>query len=248
VIEHDLRIQTPDGMLPVFTVRPEGDGPFPLALLYMDGIGFRDQIRANARRFAAEGFFVAAPDLYYRSGEGIAIDMRSLAASGFQGPEADRMRQIMATASPDGVARDTEAIVAELGRDPAAETSAPVLVGYCFGARMSLHVASARDDVAAAAGIHPGALVTDAEDSPHRELASVHGDLYFAFAENDRTATPEAVDAFRDAIAAQGLRGEVERLPGTSHGFAMADQAVYDEDACERHYAKTVELWRGALA
>ena len=76
----------------------------------------------------------------------------------------------------------------------------------------------------------------------------MRAEVYFAFAEHDRTATPEVVERFRAELEEHGVRGQVERLPGTSHGFAMADTAVYDRDASERHYAKTLELWQRALA
>ena len=55
-----------------FLAHPDGPGPFPLAILFMDGVGYREQIRENARRFAAAGYYVAAPDLFYRSGRGSA--------------------------------------------------------------------------------------------------------------------------------------------------------------------------------
>jgi carboxymethylenebutenolidase len=117
-----------------------------------------------------------------------------------------------------------------------------------MGARLSLHAASARPDAfVAAAGIHPGALVTDQADSPHRDLATVGGELYFAFAENDQSATAEIVDRFRSELDRQGVRGVVERLPGTSHGFAMADLPVYDRDATEHHFERTLDLWRRNL-
>ena len=132
--------------------------------------------------------------------------------------------------------------------DPAAGSGPKVSVGYCMGARFGLHAASTlSDQFAAAAGIHPGALVTDEPDSPHHELASVSGELYYAFAENDQSATPEVVERFREELAAQGVKGVVERLPGTSHGFAMADLPVHDPAATERHFERTLELWRRNL-
>jgi carboxymethylenebutenolidase len=114
---------------------------------------------------------------------------------------------------------------------------------------MALHAAAVMpDEFVAAAGIHPGALVTAQPDSPHRDLADVRGEVYFAFAENDHSATPENVDRFRQAMGEQGVTGSVERLPGTSHGFAMADLPVYDEAAAERHFERTLELWRRNLS
>src|SRR5690242_9356760 len=73
----------------------------------------------------------------------------------------------------------------------------------------------------AAAGIHPSALVTDAPSSPHHDLGTVRGELYFAFAEIDQSATEEVVDRFLQELEAQGVEGVVERLPGVAHGFAM---------------------------
>lgn len=118
-----------------------------------------------------------------------------------------------------------------------------------MGARIALHAASAMpDEFAAAAGIHPGALVSDKPDSPHHDLQTVRGEVYFAFAEIDRTATPESIDQFRQTMESDGVRGEVERIPGVTHGFAMADMPVYDRDASERHYEKVLALWGRNLA
>ena len=127
MVERELRVPVAGGDAPVFTVRPDGPGPYPVALLFMDGIGFREQIRENARRFAAGGFFVAAPDLYHRSGEGVTFDMGRLAASGFQGPEAETLHAAMALVTPEAVAGDVRAIVDVLPRiqpRPAARGSA----------------------------------------------------------------------------------------------------------------------------
>ena len=102
-------------------------------------------------------------------------------------------------------------------------------------------------DFVAAACIHPGALVTDQPDSPHHDLATVRGELYVAFAEIDRTATPESIDQFRAEMKRRGVRGTVERIAGATHGFAMADLTMYDHEAAERHFEKTMELWRRNL-
>jgi hypothetical protein len=116
--------------------------------------------------------------------------------------------------SPDAVMRDTRAILDTIAADPAASPGPKVCVGY----RMSLRLAATfADEVAAAAGIHPGALITGQADSPHRDVASVTGELYSAFAENDQSATPEVVQRFDDELEDRGVPGVVERLPGTSH-------------------------------
>jgi carboxymethylenebutenolidase len=246
--EKEIRVRTRDGEMTVFVVHPDGRGPFPVAVLYMDGVGYREQIKENARRFAAGGFYVVAPDLYYRLGEKLSFDMSNMGA-GLSDPQREKLMAAASTVKPEGTVADTRAIFDAIASDPAAAAGPKVAVGYCMGARVSLGAAAAMaDDFVAAAGIHPGALVTDGADSPHHDVGQVRGELYFAFAENDRTATPENIDQFRRELERTGVRGEVERLPGTTHGFAMADLPVYNREAAERHYERTLALWRRNLS
>jgi carboxymethylenebutenolidase len=244
MVEQEIRIPTADGEMTVFTTHPDGEGPYPVAVLYMDGVGYREQVKENARRFAADGYYCLAPDLFYRAGEKLTFDLSQMGDPDFR----DRLMQIVSGVHPEMVVADTEAIFAAIADDPAASSGPKVCVGYCMGARFALHIAAALpDEFVAAAGIHPGALVTDQPDSPHHDLASVRGELYFAFAENDQSATRELVERFRHELEQQDVKGVVERLPGTSHGFAMADLPVYDRDAAEHHFARTLELWRRNL-
>jgi len=249
MVEKEIRISTADGDMTTFVVRPEGYGPFPVAVIFMDGVGYREQLKANARRFAADGYYCVAPDLYYREGDRLTFDMSRMATDGFKGPEAERMMKAATTVTPANAVADTRAVLAAISSDPAAAPGPKVCVGYCLGARVSLHAASAlADEFVAAAGIHPGALITGKPDSPHHDLASVRGELYFAFAETDRTVTAEMVDQFREELRRHGIRGVVERLPGTTHGFAMADLPVYNREAAEHHYERTLDLWRRNLS
>ena len=246
--EHEIRVTAADGEMLTFAAHPEGEGPFPVAVLYMDAVGYREQVKDNARRFAAGGFYCVAPDLFYRSGAGLTFDMKKLAADGFQGPEVERLMNLVSSVKPAMVAADTRAILDAIESDPAASPGPKVCVGYCMGARFALHVASAlADQFVAAAGIHPGAPITDQPDSPHHDLAGVRGELYFAFADNDRFPA-ELIDQFRSELHQHAVKGVVERVPGTAHGFAMADLPVYDPDAAERHFQRTLELWRRNLS
>jgi carboxymethylenebutenolidase len=243
--EKEIRVAAPDGEMTAFVAHPEVGGPFPIAILFMDGMGYREQIRKNARRFAADGYFVVAPDLYYRFGDGVVFDWdRAHSEPAY----LNRVMQVLRSVTPDRAMGDAGVVLGAVASDPAAADGPKVCVGYCMGGRLALRAASQLPDMVAAAGIHTGRLVTDQPDSPHYELATVHGELYFAFAETDELAPPEMVERFRNALTEHGVSGVVERLPGTEHSFALADLPVYDEAATERHYERTLDLWRRALA
>ncbi|HTV10951.1 MAG TPA: dienelactone hydrolase family protein [Acidimicrobiales bacterium] len=238
--EREITVGTQDGEMTTFVAHPGTGGPFPVAVLYMDGIGYREQVKENARRFAKDGYFCVAPDLFYRSGKGITFDMRELGTEGAR----ERMMSVVMSVTPEKVIADTRAVLDAVIGDPEAAQGPKVCVGYCMGARLALHAASVfGDQIVAAACIHPGALVTDDPGSPHHDLATVRGELYVAFAENDQSATAEVVDRFRAEMERLDVRGTVERLPGTAHGFAMGDLPVYQHEAAERHFERTLDLW-----
>jgi len=239
VNEQEITVPTSDGPMTTFVVRPDEDRSFPVAVLFMDGVGYREQIKVNARRFAADGYYCVAPDLFHRSGDKVSFDVMRLRA------DDDYRAELMATiakVTPDAAMADTHAVFDAIADDPAASDGPNVCVGYCMGARVALHAAAAMpDEFAAAACIHPSKLITDQPDSPHLELPNVHGELYFALAENDHTV--EDVEAFRRELERTGVSAVAERVHAT-HGYAMADLPVYDRDASERHFEQTLELWR----
>jgi len=77
-MEQEIRVRTDDGEMTTFVAHPDGGGPYPVAVLYMDGVGYREQVKENARRFAADGYYCVAPDLFYRSGERLTFDFSQM--------------------------------------------------------------------------------------------------------------------------------------------------------------------------
>jgi Dienelactone hydrolase family len=68
MIERDVKVTGRSGAIPSFAVCPDGPGPFPGIILYMDAPGIREELRNLARRIAKRGYFCLLPDMYYRIG------------------------------------------------------------------------------------------------------------------------------------------------------------------------------------
>src|ERR1700749_1955492 len=111
-----MKISTGDGEMPTFVPHPVGDGPFPVAVLYMDGVGYRDQIKVNARRFAADGYYFVPPHLFYRAREKLFFDFSRMGDEAYRA----RLMSIVASVTPDTVVADTQAIFDAIADDPAA--------------------------------------------------------------------------------------------------------------------------------
>src|SRR5260370_40862324 len=112
-----------------FAVGPAGDGPFPVAVVFTDGVGYREQVKENARRFAADGYYCVAPDLYYRVGKKFSFDMSGMATGGLKGPEAERMMKAATSVTPENMDSDTRAVLSAVAPDPPARSGPKGCVG-----------------------------------------------------------------------------------------------------------------------
>lgn len=239
--EQQIDIAGSDGAMPAFIVRPEGKGPFPVALVLMDGLGFREALKVVARRLAATGYYAMLPDLYYRAGPSPAIKPD-------EPGEWDRMMKLVTGLSDDRVIRDAKSLLAHAEGDATARAGAACVMGFCMGGRFSLVVAQGLGErVRAAAAIHPGNMVSDRDDSTHRHLDRVAADLYLAIADQDEWCTPDQVSRMEKALVEQGVSHQVEWHPGALHGFGVPGGDSYDEEASERVWERIGALFARTL-
>lgn len=233
--ERRFDITTPDGDMPTFVVHPGESGPHPVVVFQMDAPGMREEIRDMSRRVAAEGYYVISPMLYYRWVREYNL---------FETGDRDRMFELMNGLSNAMASADVAACLDYAETDPAADATRCGTVGYCMSGPFAIVVAADHADrVQAAASIHGVRLAVDADDSPHKRLSQIPGELYVACAETDEYAPPEMVEAFTAAMSAAGTAGQVEWYPGTEHGFAFAERPHYDAEASEQHWARILDLF-----
>jgi carboxymethylenebutenolidase len=228
-------IETPDGVADAYLTRPEGGGRHPGVLLIMDAFGLRPRIEEMADRIAARGYAVMAPNVLYRAGRAPVLPMPDLADEDARADFFKEVRPLMNELTQQRMATDGAAYLdalAEVADEPFGIT------GYCMGTRVGLRIAAAHPErVAALAGFHGGGLVTDDPDSPHRLAGALRAELYLGHADEDPSNTREQIAALDAALDDAGVRHRSEVYAGARHGYTMADTPVYDEAACERHFA-----------
>jgi len=242
MVEQDTTIATPDGAMSAFVARPDGSRS-PVVVVYMDGLGYREDLRDVARRLAEEGYYALLPDLFYRSGDGVVFDLEQV----MQGPENEEFQRMLATIGElgdDMVLADTRALLEHVRGDPAAAADAPKgCIGFCMGGRLVLRaMAALPEDFAAGAALHPSFVVTPEPDSPHLGLATVAGELYLGFAENDTITPPEVIPQVREQLERHGIRHAIDLHRGASHGY-MLPGPPFDAEAAELAWRRTLELF-----
>jgi carboxymethylenebutenolidase len=216
-------IQTRDGVMNTYTFRPDGDGPFPVVIHYMDSVGVREELSDMCRRLATVGYYVIMPNLYYRM-----VLNRSL--------------------SNTMIEQDTQALFDFLDSEPAARKGKLGVVGYCMSGRFVFRVAGAFPDrVAASASIYGARLITDQPDSAHLLAAKIKGEMYFACAEHDNYVTAETLDQIRAIIKDTGINASIEIYPEAEHGFAFPARRLYHKASSERHWERLFAMFRRNL-
>ena len=238
MIEAEIPLTTPDGVVSTFTTRPDEGGPFPVVFFYMDAPGIREELRDMARRIATTGYYVVLPNLYYRSNPDFALDFAT-------GSNRDEMFSLMNKLTNRIVVQDTATLIAHVVEEPEADARRIGCVGYCMSGPFALSVAAAYPDrIQCAASIYGVRLATDSHDSPHLGFPDTKGEIYVAAAEHDDYAPPEMIEKLRVAVAESAVKGRVEWYPGTGHGFAFPTRAgIFDKLAAERHWARLHSLF-----
>ncbi len=182
-------------------------------LLFHEWWGLTDPVRAEADRYAALGYYVAALNVYGKP----ATDNPRVARR--------NMREL-----DDRVARRRARAAIEMlvgnGRRVA-------VLGWCFGGGQALDAAIESPELVEAVVAYYG----DLETGPER-LARLKAPVLAIFADQDRWITPARADAFREAMAAAGR--DLEFLSfDAGHAFANPTARDYDGEAASAARART---------
>jgi len=241
LIEQNVMVTTKHGRCPAFAACPDAPGRFPGIIFYMDAPGFREELCNMARRIAKHGYFCLLPDMYYRLGTcRFDIPRRNDAMSAV-------IKAAMNSLSNADVTDDTGAWIAWLDAQDKAAPGPVGSVGHCMSGRYITTAAARFPRMKAAASLYGVGIVTDKEDSPHKLLGDIKGELYYGFAEKDASVPAQEVTDLAAALKKAGTRHTLETLPGTQHGFCFSERAVYNPVASEHTWDCVFDLWNRNL-
>jgi carboxymethylenebutenolidase len=239
VIEQEVDLDAPDGVMKTFIHHPTHGGPHPVVLYLMDAPSIRPALKDMATRLASAGYYVMLPYLFYRGGP--------FREFGMSDEDMHARQELMATVTKTNIVGDAEALLAHAAADPAAAEGPVGAVGFCMSGGLVIALARAMPErIKAVASIHGAWLVTDQPDSPHLGLDAVTAEVYFGWADNDPTAPPEHVPVMREALENAGVRHSIDFLedfPDAVHGFAPAGPR-YHREASELHWERVHALLR----
>jgi carboxymethylenebutenolidase len=207
-----------------YLARPAAPGRYPAVIVIQEWWGLVPHIRDLAERFAAEGFLSLAPDLYH----------------GQTAAEPDRAMQLARSLAWDSALHDLRASAKYLKSRPEANGKLGV-VGFCMGGGLSYRFAAHSDA--------PDAAVIFYGSSPNQleEARSVACPVLGIYGEADTRITSQA-PALADAMKSAGKSYEYHVYPGAGHGFFNNESQVYNREASEDAWPRTLAFFREHLA
>ena len=238
---HSTIIKTRDGEMECYISYPDGDGPFPGIIFYMDIPGIRDELITMSERIAAEGYYCVLPDLYYRDGR-VRFDLEK---------GEDEIRRMFAQGQKltmSGVMNDTGAILEHL-KSSITSTLPAGCIGYCMSGQYVVAAAGRFPEaIRAVASLYGVRIVTDNPNSPHKQAKKMKVELYLGFAEKDPYVEDFVVPTLKSTLEENKVSHVIEVHPNTEHGFCFPERPTYNFDAAESVWLTTLDLFHRNLS
>ena len=222
----DVEFQSNGGTAPGYLATPEsGSGPGTIVL--QEWWGLEAHIKDVCDRFAREGFFALAPDLF----RGETTD------------QPDEAQQKMMALNMDEAERDMRSAVDFLAEHEAAEGGRVGSLGFCLGGGLSVWAAAANPKVAA--------TVTYYYVMPHGtpDFSAIQGPVLGHFGTADEFVPVAAARDLERAMRDAGVEVEFEFYEGAGHAFFNETNRLgtYDEAAALRSWHRTGDFLRDQL-
>jgi carboxymethylenebutenolidase len=242
--QEQVSIEAADGQCQATVLTPDGEGPWPAVIFYMDAFGIRPAMLEMAAHLAGAGYVVLVPDMFYRFGAYGPLVPKEVLAGDFRAA----IGPMMGTTNTLKAAEDTASFLAYLDSRTDVAGRLVGTVGFCMGGGMALAAAGIHPDrIAAAASFHGGNLATDEPTSPHLLAGKIKAELYVAAADNDHSYPPAMAARFEKALADAGVKHVCELYEGKLHGWMKPDMPVYDAPAAARGWQALFALYDRTL-
>lgn len=235
LVTGDQQVKIGDYNMPVYEARPASGGPAPIVLVISEIWGVHEYIRDCARRFAKEGFYAVAPELFQREG-GVG-----------QIPNVQDVLKIVLAVPRKQVLGDIAAAAAWAKTRPGAKSGGVGVTGWCWGGSTVYQVAATQPDIKAAVAWY-GPPARPYPDTPNPVTGfdvakDVKAPFLGLYGETDQNPKPEDAKRFGELVKQVNAESEVVVYPGVGHGFHADYRPSYNKAAADDAWKRCVGLF-----
>jgi carboxymethylenebutenolidase len=223
----------------VYEAYPATAGEFPVVLVISEVFGLHEYIRDVARRFAKEGYYAVAPELFSREG-GLA-----------QVTDMQRVLSVVVAAKLTRLQGDMRAAVEYARKQPAARPDRVGVTGFCWGGGMALGFAARYPDTTAVVSWYGAITRAQADDPKPLSVLDVADQIrcptLLLYSGIDQGIPVSAVEQLEAVLKAHGQPVEKVIYPDAPHGFHADYRPTYHEAAAKDGWARCLAWFQKYL-
>ncbi|MCW5977567.1 MAG: dienelactone hydrolase family protein [Bryobacteraceae bacterium] len=233
----EVKIPVADGEIPGYRAMPAKGSRFPVALVVQEIFGVHEHIKDICRRFAKEGYFAIAPELYARQGDvSNMTDIQGIIGS------------VVSKVPDKQVMSDLDAAAAYAAKSSRADASRLGVTGFCWGGRIVWLYAAHNPELKAGVAWY-GRLVGQASEMTPRHPVDVASELKAPvlglYGEKDGGIPLDTVEKMRQALKAAGkTESEIIVYPGAQHGFHADYRPSYDKESAQDGWKRLLAFFK----
>lgn len=225
LVAGEVSVPVADGKVPAYRAMPAKGGNFPVIVVIQEIFGVHEHIKDMCRRYAKQGYYAIAPELFARQG-----DVSKMTDIG-------KILSEVVSKVPDAqVFADLDATVAFAKASGKANTAKLGVVGYCYGGRI-VWLYAAHNPAVKAGVAYYGLLAGMKSEIKPQDPIDVGGTLKTPvlglYASKDAYIPNDVVESMRGALAKGGSGSEIVVFPGVDHGFNADYRPTYDAGAAQ---------------
>jgi carboxymethylenebutenolidase len=235
LIAGEVAFTAPDGVkVPAYRAMPEKPGKYPVVIVVQEIFGVHEHIKDVCRRFAKQGYFAIAPELYFRQGSVADKPMNEVFPIVMKVPDA----QVMS---------DLDAAVAYAATTKSANTSKLAITGFCWGGRVTWLYAAHNPKVKAG-GAWYGRLVGQASElqplHPVDVAGKIKGKVLGLYGAKDGGIPLESIETMRVALKTAKNKSEIIVYPDAEHGFHADYRPSYNQKDATDGFARLLKWFK----
>jgi carboxymethylenebutenolidase len=234
----EAMIAVGDFRMPAYFARPQGRAGAPVVLVVSEIFGVHEHIADVARRFARQGYFAIAPELFVRQGDPMSY-----------GEVAKLIAEVVSQVPDAQVMGDLDACVA-WAKGQGADTSKVGVTGFCWGGRITWLYAAHSAAVKAGVAWY-GRLVGEANPLQPAHPVDVAGRLQAPvlglYGAADTGIPLDTVDKMKAALArgsGAARRSQFVVYPDAPHAFHADYRPSYRRQPAEDGWRRCLEWFR----
>jgi carboxymethylenebutenolidase len=236
LITGEVTIPVGDFKMPAYRAAPAGKANAPVILVVSEIFGVHEHIADVARRFAKQGYFAVAPELFVRQGDATSY-----------GEVAKLVAEIINKTPDAQVMGDLDAVVA-WAKGQGADAGKLGITGFCWGGRTTWMYAAHNPAVTAAVAWY-GPVARSyfpGDKSALDNVARIKAPVLGLYGAADGGIPNDTVEKMRDALKASGnTKSELVLYPDTPHAFHADYRPSYRKSQADDGWKRCLEWFKG---